>query len=471
MDSMPDEEYFILDPPNPLPGTMTVLVPAGRVARFQEIVASREFHRYTVRAVIADAIPLSGNLRELIARPSVSLLLVNGAPLTIHLEFPGYMPNFYELHTAASNSLSHVDVLIDTNDPTATLGYARSTVNQLLDVLLRHVWIPLVIVRLDVFIREEETPLLHQLVLPFTNQLAIGPIGGFGSAPLLAPHEALLKEAIGATSPYYRFICAYRLLEGAKYLRSEISSLARQYSVQETMPRPPAIDQGVVTGLGFDQSVAARIISVDTLISTFRDDRNAAVHTLLSRESTTILDVSDGGRYRHYYNASALLLFYAHAAVKDLTIFFNRHIHQYLARGTRALFPEDRERLIPKLDALAGRFTRPGEDDEEEDMTKPMFVKIVSGLTVEFINISHIIRIEIRHPHVSQPGGGTIHLQDGTSRTLGESEINWIMRLMSGLLGQPEPGTQSAAPGYWTGGSEPAASQNTDGETTTATSE
>jgi len=42
---------------------------------------------------------------------------------------------------------------------------------------------------------------LHQLILPFTDRLAIGPLGGFGSFAPLAPYEALLREAIGACEP------------------------------------------------------------------------------------------------------------------------------------------------------------------------------------------------------------------------------------------------------------------------------
>jgi hypothetical protein len=111
--------------------------------------------------------------------------------------------------------------------------------------------------------------------------LSIGPLGGFGSFAPLAPYEALLREAIGASSPYYRFLCAYRLLEEVNYLRSEIRKLVERFGVQERMPRPPEIDQAVVRGLGFDQSFADRINSTDTLIREFREARNAAAHRSL----------------------------------------------------------------------------------------------------------------------------------------------------------------------------------------------
>lgn len=277
---MSGEEYYVVDPPDPLPGSLAVLLPASQANRFNEIVTERNFKRYVVRAVLTDNVPLSGNLDELISRPSNSLISVSGPALTIHLEYPGYTPAMYDLQPGEAASLSHIDFLVDTNHPVAAFSLARTAVNQLLDVLIRHVWLPLVIMRLDVLIRGETTPLLHQLILPFVNRLSIGPLGGFGSFAPLAPYEALLSEAIGASSPFYRFLCAYRLLEGVNYLRSEIRKLVDRFGVQERMPRPPEIDQTVIRGLGFDQAFVDRVNSTDTLIKEFKEARNAAAHFL-----------------------------------------------------------------------------------------------------------------------------------------------------------------------------------------------
>jgi len=193
-------EYYICDPPNPLPGSLAVLLPASQAKRFDVLVAQREFNRFVVRAILADNIPLSGELARLLTSSSTSLLYVNDEPLTLHMEYPGYFPLMYDLHRGSGKELSHIDFLIDTNHPVAALAPARTAVNQLIDVLMRHVWLPLVIVRLDVLVKDEPVALLHQLILPFTDSLSIGPLGGFGSFASLAPYEALLREAIGAAT-------------------------------------------------------------------------------------------------------------------------------------------------------------------------------------------------------------------------------------------------------------------------------
>lgn len=448
------EEYYVCDPPNPLPGSLSVLLPESQAKRFDKLVASREFTRFLVRAILSDSIPLSGELPSLLSRPSKCLLYVNEEPLTLHMEYPGYSPLMYDLHRGSGKELTHIDFLIDTNHPVASLAPARTAVNQLIDVLMRHVWLPLVIVRLDVYVKDEPDALLHQLILPFTNGLSIGPLGGFGSFASLVPYEALLREAIGAASPYYRFLCAYRVLEGVKYLRSEIAKLVSKLGVQERMPRPPTIDAAIITGLGLDQSFAENIKNIDTLVGKFTEPRNALSHFLLNKAKQP-LHISDGNHYRFYSCGAALLLFYAHSSVRDLMVYFNQHLYRHIARGTKAIFPEDKELLVLRFDAYTGRFGE--EEDEEDDMTRPMFIQVVEGKKVEFINISHVVRVEVIHPSDGQPGSGRIHLQDGSSRDLGEGEINWVMRVFQGLIGQPVAGTKDAAPGYWKGSGKPEA--------------
>ena len=386
------------------------------------------------------------------SKPSKCLLYVNEEPLTLHVEYPGYLPLMYDLHRGDAKELTHVDFLIDTNHPVASLAHARTAVNQLIDVLMRHVWLPLVIVRLDVYVKDEPDVLLHQMVLPFTNGLAIGPLGGFGSFASLVPYEALLREAIGSPSPYYRFLCAYRVLEGVKYLRSEIAKLVAKLSVKERMPRPPAIDPNMIIGLGLDSSFAQNIKSIDTLVGEFTEPRNALSHFLLNRAKQP-LHVSDGNHYRFYSCGAALLLFYAHSSVRDLMVYFNQNLYGHIARGTKAIFPEDKELLVLRFDAYTGRFGE--EEDEEDDMSRPMFIKVADGKKLEFINISHVVRVEVIHPGNGDAGSGRVYLQDGSTRDLSEGEINWVMRVFQGLIGQPEAGTQDAEPGYWKGPRKP----------------
>jgi hypothetical protein len=237
------------------------------------------------------------------------------------------------------------------------------------------------------------------------------------------------------------------VLEGVKYLRSVMAKLVARFGVQKRMPRPPEVDPNTILGLGLGESFAD-VKNIDGLVGRFTKPRDDLSHFLL-RDRKQPLHISDGTNYRFYSCGAAILLFYAHASVRDLMVYFNQHLHGHFARGTKAIFPEDKELLVLKFDAYTGKL---GEiEDEEDDMSRPMFVKVVEGRKIEFINITHVVRVEVVHPAEGQSGSGTIHLQDGTTRELGEGEINFVMRVFQGLVGEPVAGTQDAAPGYWTG--------------------
>lgn len=447
---MDQKSYMVIEPKVLFPGCLSILVPTDKLDAFKTIGTKNAPSRYVVRAVVSDHIPLAGDLGEILTTGSGALLWVNGNPLTINLEFPHYLPFFYDLVPSEGGRLAHIDVEVEARHPTLTLTPARTAINQLLDTLMRVVWLPLVVVRLDVYVKGEDGPLLHQLLLPFTEGLSIGPLGGFGSFPRFAPYEALLRESISATSPYYRFLCAYRLFDGINYLRSDIAELVRRFSVATPMPWPPQVDPNFLRSLGFVEDFIKGIQKADDLVAKFRESRNSLEHFLLKEAAP--LHISGGDNYRYYAMAGALILHYAHKAVSELTIYYRQHVGQFVARGARLILPEDRDRCVINADSF-WRTVNEAENDEahEEDEMRPMFISIASGRKIEFINIEYVVRIEILHPSEGEPGGGKLYLRDGTERTLGENEINWVMRMVQTLLGSPAIGTQDAAPGYWQG--------------------
>ena len=206
MQNLPDG-YFLLEPRKPFAVCLGVLVHTKNLHRYVEMERTAVPRRYHVRALVSDHIALTGEIQELISKTSDALVCVNGNPLTINLEFPHYLPVFYDLVPAAEGKLSHVNVDVEASHPARALAPARTAINQLLDTIMRVGWVPLVIARLDVWLDGDDEPLLHQLQLPFMRGMTIGSLGGFTSFPRFAPYEALLREAIITTSPFIGF-CA-----------------------------------------------------------------------------------------------------------------------------------------------------------------------------------------------------------------------------------------------------------------------
>jgi hypothetical protein len=441
-----------MEPREHFPGCLGILLRTKDFPKYLDLESQKTPKRYIVRALLSDHIPLTGEIADLVSKTSDALVWVNGNPLTINLEFPHYLPVFYDLVPAPDGKLSHVQVEVEANHPVRALAPARTAVNQLLDTLMRVGWVPLVVMRVDVYLEDESEPLLHQILLPFTRGLNIGPLGGFGSFPRFAPYEALLREAVVATSPYYRFLCAFKLFEGVDTLRYEIRKLVERFSITAPLPRPPTIDQGILRNLDFKEEFVREIKTAKDLLNKFRTARHAIAHFLVTEAADHPLHISNGDDYRFYAMAGAALLHYSNLAVSELMIYFRQQVYSHVARGTILIMPEDRARCVIKAERFWRTQREHQETDEEgEEMARPMFIQINSGRKVEFINTAHIRRIEVIHPGDGEAGSGTLVLEDGSERTLGENEINWVMRMMPDLLGSPALGTQDTSPGYWRG--------------------
>ena len=343
------ENYIIARPPLPTPFCLATVFPESQRENIFRIETDKKKRIYTVRAVISEHIPLAGNIPDLIAKQSKSLLDINGNPLTVYLHHTGTNAVFYDLVPREDSELSHIDVEVEADHPDATFAPARTAINKLLDTLMREIWVPLIIFRLDVFEEAEEKPLLHELHIPYPTKLVFGPMGGYDSYPLFAAYEALVREAIEATSPYYRLLCAYKLYEGVNELRHKIRKYCEQLRVTKSMPKPPKITPEFIGYFGFAPEFANKINKFDDLIRELKKSRDSIAHFFLKESSP--IHISDGQTYRYYSAASALLLHYTHEAVNDLRVFFNQNISSHLYKGSILPEIENRKQFVIKAES------------------------------------------------------------------------------------------------------------------------
>jgi hypothetical protein len=88
------------------------------------------------------------------------------------------------------------------------------------------------------------------LLFPQGHQIAIGPLGGIQQAVLFAPYDAIYREALTSSSPFYRLLCAARIFEGISSIRKWIKEESDRRGVLAKMPSIPKVDPGFVRGLG-----------------------------------------------------------------------------------------------------------------------------------------------------------------------------------------------------------------------------
>jgi hypothetical protein len=339
------DELKIFWPHHAVPGSLVVV---GAVRQAEQLLAlERQAKRslYSVHAILSDHIPLTGSLSELVSATHFSPIAINDSPLAIYLHKGGVSAVFFDFVAHADGQLTHIRVEVEAEAPLAAFQGARTAINQLLDTLMRRVWLPLVVARLDL-LDSSGSAIAHQLLLPFPSGLRIGPIEGIHQARIFSELEGLAREGICATSPYYRLLCAYRLCDGISHVRSLLREAATQLGVTVPLPKDLTVDQSLLEGLGFPKEARDGVKKVNDLHRKLTDLRNQVAHFLLTKENGRApLDVSDGHTYLVFSIAGAALLHYGVLTMGELSAYYQQNLSSRLNRGSILPIPEQRSRF------------------------------------------------------------------------------------------------------------------------------
>ena len=328
------DALHIFWPRHAVPGSLVVVGTLRQAERL--FTLEREGNRtlYVVHAALSDHIPLQGSLSELIKARYSSSIAPNENPLTIYLHQGGTRAVFYDFASDKEGQLSHIRVEVEAGAPLAAFQGARTAINQLLDTLMRRVWLPLVVARLDLF-DETGTLLANQLLLPFPSGMRIGPLGGIHQASVFSELESIAREGICATSPYYRLLCAHRLYDGTSHVRSWLRKTATQLGVDAPLPKDLSVDHALLEGLGFSMDARDGIRKVSDLHGKLTDLRNQVAHFLITRDGgQTPLHTSDGHTYLIFSIAGAALLHYGFLTMSELSAYYQQNLSAQLAQGS-----------------------------------------------------------------------------------------------------------------------------------------
>jgi len=346
---MIDDPFILVDPPEPLPAGLGVVMLRSRLGTLKGMQERNLQGRFLVRALLSDHVPLSGSVRQILSRPVQHSLFVQGNPLTMYLHHGGRNAVFFDLLPEAADKLKSIEVEVETKFPSNAFLAARTAFNCLLDSVMRVRWLPITISRLDLHIAGEVEPLCHQLVLPFDESLRIGPLGGIHQFPPIAAYEAVVREAITATSPFYRLLCAYRLYEGLQPLRRWLRDTAAKLQIDTRLPKPREVDPRELMLYGFSEEFRSGLRTTDDVWKKMTEHRNSVAH-FLSRKSGAALRIFEGATYYEYSLCGAYLLKCANEGFRDLWQYFSKHLNSHLTRGSILPLAEQREMFILRPD-------------------------------------------------------------------------------------------------------------------------
>lgn len=328
------DDLRVLWPVRAVPGAIAVVGTVEQAELLERLQRTAEDLVYTVRVIVSDHIPLAGTLNDAVAAKPVSSIALRGAPTAMYLHHGGHKAVYFALSASDENNLEAFEVEVQTASPLSAFQAARTEANMLLDTLMRGVWLPLIISRLEL-LDSERRVIAYQLALPFSSGMQIGPIGGIHQYPIFSELEAIARESICATSPYYRLLCAHRLYDGTGKLRTWLRKLSERHGVDAPLPKDVSIDSELLLALGFNAHFCDGLRTAGDLYGKLTDTRNRVAHFLLTKGGDQApLHLSDGATYLEYSAAAVALLHYGIETLNGLSTYFHAHLGSKLARGS-----------------------------------------------------------------------------------------------------------------------------------------
>jgi hypothetical protein len=345
---IPPDANMLIFPAEPTTGAIGALAKFEKLDQIRRLEQEHIVRAWEVRAYISDHVPLAGGADAALSRPGFHLLHVNlnENPLWIYLHSGGHNAIYYGLFGDEAGKLKYITVRVESRLPSNALLLARGPINALLDIFTRDSNMPLTVQRLEIMSPIDGDVLISEFLIPERNGVVLGPLGGIMQAVPFAPYDALYREALTTSSPFYRLLCAWKMYEGTDRIRRWIRQESEQRGINDRMPPDPEIDPEELIRFGFDAVFVQGIRCARDLFSRLGDQRDAIAHFLIERDGAeSHVYVADGRQLHAYAVGSAALLRYAHRVLEELRLFSSQRIP--FTRGAMIVpMPQNRDQFI-----------------------------------------------------------------------------------------------------------------------------
>lgn len=349
--------YAVVFPEIPDAGVSGICIPEERLPEVRELEAERQVRLWTVRAIISDHVPLYGNLGEVLRRQSQHSLLLNQNPLTIYISLNGRYPVYFDLIGGKDNKLSQIELRVETDFPDKAILLAWEPFSTLLDAIVRTHPLPLIISRLELLSPRSGDVIAYNLLFPNSAGLSMGPLGGIVVEPLFIPVDAIWREALISSSPFYRLLCGYRMYDACDDLRAQMRNRLKLRQLDIKLPPEQTVDPEVLIRFGIPKQEAELITKLQKLLKHYLKLRNGIAHFSIDSgegsDQKLHAFISNGELIRTYSVASNAILHYAHEKVEALRRFFVQNNLADSMRGTILPLP-GKKLSFPVRDASLG---------------------------------------------------------------------------------------------------------------------
>ncbi len=297
----------------------------------EDLAESGTQRKWQIRAILADELQLSTNLQRMFDKDGVRMVSLPCNPMKIWMkDGENTWMIFYELVANDYGNLYAANLTISARYPTVAMLTAWYPINALLDRLVAKYCVPIYLARIELLSPIDGLPLPFQMLVPSLTPVAMGKIVELFHVSIFAPYDAIFREALNSSSPFYRLLCAFRIHEGIDLLRREIQQKAREKEVKTKLPSDPKINHDLLTLCGVSLEGSKKIKNVRDLFKHFSDLRHSIAHFKLDRNGRdSQVYLAEGQELARYAIVASILLNYAHENLQSLSAFHGEYIADY----------------------------------------------------------------------------------------------------------------------------------------------
>jgi hypothetical protein len=318
--------YTLELPPKPTPGAIAVLVPTSQHEAFKKATDATQVKVWEVRGILAQ--PMSQFYAASFLRSTDGTLVSTIGTMSV-----GGAATF-RLRSDGTGNVSEICARVEETTPVRALGRARQPFEELLDEIVSYAFLPIRYSHFDVASTKDSPTLAREVFLPFGPAVQID--GNEHLPPVLGwlgVLNELFREGLCSSSPYYRLLCAFRLVEGIFRFRKEIVAGCRVRGIKATPPKWLCILKSEILerGATIDRKLTKKgeRLSLPELYEAWHDKRNAVAHLFFRENKTRFLILSNSIDYRDFACSAAILLLYARKTVQELLSFVREHLRPF----------------------------------------------------------------------------------------------------------------------------------------------
>jgi len=340
-----DKNLLIIEHPEiHYSGNVEVIIPESSRSKIQEIQKDRKERLYLGRAYLSSIYDNTRPYDEILKFSGATLIKMTEKELRsyINCQNSGVV---FTLRCNSHKMLNRVEAYSKGTLPSNALDIFKSALYTLIDRFVYTLKCPIYVQGVVLLINN--IPLLYELPITFAGEKRVAYGGGFNSIQWFAPLDALEREAICSSSPFYKVLCRFRIYEGIKYyLRKELRSFANKINQKAKIPKTPRITKGELQALRINEEIMLKIKTYEDVAEAFRELRNEVVHFLMEEPKGAMIMPSGGLDRSAVEKGSQILRLCNQKVIEPLWDYFNKYLSNEYNRG-KILVDNSRPKNFP----------------------------------------------------------------------------------------------------------------------------